>query len=92
MEFLLYLPHRVFERIAGFRNMYSGNLCPIPDFETEATPSLKDGWSVEDALRIHDLCAMLGALDERDRGVALNAVFLANQRFFHVLKYEYGEV
>lgn len=92
MEFLLDLPHRVFERIAGFRNMYSGYLSPIPDYETEDTPTLRDGWTVEDALRIHDLCEMLSALDEHDRSVALSAVFLTNPRFFHVLKHEYGEI
>ena len=47
---------------------------------------------MEDALRIHDLCALMSGLDERDRNIALNAVFLANPRVFHVLKHEYGEV
>lgn len=92
MEFLLNLPPRVFAQIAGFRNMYSGYISPIPDYETEDTPSLQDGWTVEDAHRLYDLCALLDGLDERDRGVALNAVFIANQRYYNVLKHEYGEV
>ena len=89
MEFLLNLPPRVFERVAGFRNMYSGGISPIPDYETEDTPCLLDGWTVEDALRIIGLCAMLNSLNERDRGVALDAIMLANTRYYHVLKHEY---
>ena len=92
MEFLLDLPNRVFLQIAGYKNMYSGALCPIPDYETEDQPSLQDGWSVEDALRLHDLCALLSALNERERDIALNAVFLSNPRFFSVLKHEYGDI
>ena len=92
MEFLNELPPRVFEQIAGFRNLYTGTLWPIADYETENTPSLRDGWSVVDALRIYDLCAMLDRLGERDRSIALDAVMLANSRYYSVLKHEYGEV
>lgn len=92
MDFLLDLPPRVFAQIAGFRNLYSGYLSPIPDYETEDQPSLQDGWTVEDAIRLHDLCVLLGALNERDRGIALDAVLLANSRLYNVLKHEYGEV
>ena len=92
MEFLFDLPQRVFEQIAGFRNLYSGEFSPIQDYETENTPSLRDGWSVEDALRIFDLCAMLDRLNEHDRNIALDAVMIANSRYFHVLKHEYGEI
>ena len=92
MEFLLFLPPKVFRQIAGFRNMYSGYISPIPDYETEEHPSLQDGWSVEDAIRLHDLCAMLNALPERERSAALNAIYIANPRYYSVLKHEYGEV
>ncbi len=92
MEFLLDLPQRVFAQVAGFRNLYSGDLCPIPDYETEGQPSLRDGWTVEDALRLYDLCVLLGGLNERDRNIALSAVFLTNPRFFRVLTHEYGKI
>ena len=92
MEFLHKLPRRVFEHIAGYRSMNSDEWWPVLGFETEAAPSLKDGWTVEDALRIIGLCAMLNSLNERDRGVVLDAVALANPRYYSVLSSEYGEV
>lgn len=93
MDFLLNLPPRVFARIAGFRNLFSNTIWPIPDYETEDTPSLQDGWTIEDAHRIHDLCVLLSGFDnERDRNIALNAIFIANNRFYDVLKDEFGEI
>ena len=90
-QILLALPNRIFAQVAGFRNMYSGELSPIPDYETEETPSLRNGWKEEDVLRIFNLCTLLNNLEGRDRGIALNAVYVANPRFYHVLKHEFEE-
>lgn len=91
-QILLALPDRVFEQVAGFRNMYSGELSPIQDYETEETPSLRNGWKEEDVLRIFNLYTLLNNLEGRDRNIALKAVFVTNPRFYHVLKHEFEEI
>lgn len=93
MEQILFaLPDRIFAQVAGFRNMYSGELSPIPDYETEETPSLRSGWKEEDVLRIFNLYTLLNNLEGYERNIALKAVFVANPRFYHILKHEFEEI
>lgn len=91
-QILLALPDRIFAQVAGFRDMYSGELSLNPDYDTEETPSLRNGWKEEDVLRIFKLYTLLNNLGEHDRNIALKAVFVANPRFYHVLKHEFEEI
>ena len=91
-QILLALPDRIFAHVAGFRNMYSGELSPIPDYETEKIPSLRNGWKEEDVLSIFNLCTLLDAIEGYTRNIALKAVFVTNPRFYYVLKHEFEEI